>query len=215
MKPIAPSPPGRAVNLQQVMKGSSRRRPIATMTVLAGTVVLTVLQYPFPAVRLALWRDPDALAAGQRWRLVTALFVQNDPWWQIVIVFALIAGIGAIAERLFGPGRWLLLYLSCGVVGQAFGFRWQPYDAGASVAGAGLLGAVRACLLSPAGPPHARVRMWGAAWPLAGLVLTAVGDMHGPPLLLGFGLGALLLWRDRRHHPDDRAAVGPARRLRA
>jgi hypothetical protein len=93
---------------------------------------------------------PAALAAGQWWRLVTALFVQYDPWWQIVIVFALIAGIGAIAERLFGPGRWLLLYVGCGVVGQAFGFRWQPYDAGASVAGAGLLG-------------------WGQANPPAGL----------------------------------------------
>ena len=202
MKLIAPGP-GPAINLQQVIKGSSWRRPIATMSVLAVTVVLTVLQFPFPAVRLALWRNPEALAAGQWWRLVTALFVQNDPWWQIVIVFALIAGIGAIAERLFGPGRWLLLYFGCGVVGQAFGFRWQPYDAGASVAGAGLLGAVCAWLLSAAGPPLARVRIWGAAWPLAGLVLTAVGDMHGPPLLLGFGLGALLLWRDLRCHPDD------------
>ena len=82
-------------------------------------------------MRLALWRDPDALAAGQWWRLVTALFVQNDLWWQIVIVFALIAGIGAFAERVYGPGRWLLLYFGCGVVGQGFGFRWQPYDAGA------------------------------------------------------------------------------------
>ena len=200
MKLIAPGP-GPVINLQRVIKGSSWRRPIATMSVLAVTVVLTVLQFPFPAVRLALWRNPEALAAGQWWRLVTALFVQNDPWWQIVIVFALIAGIGAIAERLFGPGRWLLLYFGCGVVGQAFGFRWRPYDAGASVAGAGLLGAVCAWLLSPAGPPLARVRIWGAACPLAGLVLTAVGDMHGPPLLLGFGLGALLLWRDLRRPP--------------
>jgi rhomboid protease GluP len=195
-----------------------RRWPIATASVLAVTVVVTVLQLPFPAVRLALWRDPDALAAGQWWRLVTALFVQYDPWWQIVIVFALIAGVGVVAERLFGPGRWLLLYLGCGVVGQAFGFRWQPYDAGASVAGAGLLGAVCAWLLSPAGPPLARVRIWGLAWPLAGLVLTAVGDLHGPPLLLGFALGALLLWRDRRRHPGPgerrRGAPRAARRRR-
>jgi hypothetical protein len=79
------------------------------------------------------------------------------------------------------------------------------------VAGAGLLGAVCAWLLSPAGPPLARVRIWGAAWPLAGLVLTAVGDMHGPPLLLGFGLGALLLWRDRRRHPGGRASFAGVR----
>jgi hypothetical protein len=34
-------------------------------------------------------------------------------------------------------------------------------------------------------------------WPLAGIALTAMEDLHGPPLLVGFGLGALLLWRDR------------------
>jgi rhomboid protease GluP len=177
---------------------STRRWPIATMSILAVTAVPTVLQFPFPAVRRALWRDPDALAAGQWWRLVTALFLQSDLWWQILIVFAFIAGIGAVAERLFGPGRFMLLYLACGVVGQAFGFWWQPYDAGASVAAAGLLGAVCAWLLSPAGPPLARVRIWGVAWPVVGLVLTVTGDIHGPPLLLGFGLGTLLLWRDRR-----------------
>jgi rhomboid protease GluP len=212
MKPVAAgSDP--AVGLGQLVDRLPRRRPIATMSVLAVTALVTALQFLFPAVRLALWRDPDALAAGQWWRLITALLVQNDSWWQIVIVFALIAGIGVIAERLFGPGRWLLLYFGCGVVGQAFGFRWQPYDAGASVAAAGLLGAVCAWLLSPAGPPLARVRIWGVAWPLAGLVLTATGDMHGPPLLLGFGLGALLLWRDRRRHSGSQASGGGAVRI--
>jgi rhomboid protease GluP len=179
-----------------------RRWPLATAAVLAATVVLTVLQYPFPEVRLALWRDPHALASGQWWRLVTPLLVQYDAAWQIVVVLTLIAGIGVLAERVFGHGRFLLLYFGCGVVGQAFGYRWAPTpDAGASVAGAGLLGAVCAWLLSPAGPRLARVRVWAVAWPLAGLALTVAGDMHGPPLLLGFGLGALLLWRDRRLSP--------------
>jgi len=31
-----------------------------------------------------------------------------------------------------------------------------------------------------------------------GVVLTAERDMHGPPLLIGFSLGALLVWRDQR-----------------
>ena len=96
------------------------------------TAVLTVLQYPFPQVRLALWRDPGALAAGHWWRLVTPLFVQYDAVWQIVVVFACTAGVGVLAERIFGHGRWLLLYLTCGVVGQAFGYRWEPPDAGQS-----------------------------------------------------------------------------------
>jgi membrane associated rhomboid family serine protease len=51
------------------------RWPVATVSVLAVTTALTVLQYPLPQVRLALWRDPDQIAAGQWWRLVTALFV--------------------------------------------------------------------------------------------------------------------------------------------
>ena len=197
-----------AVRFQQVGKLVPRRWPIATVSVLAVTAVLTVLQYPFPQVRLALWRDPNALAAGQWWRLVTPLFVQYDAVWQIVVVFACIAGVGVLAERIFGHGWWLLLYLGCGVIGQAFGYRWEPPDAGASVAAAGLLGAVCAWLLSPAGPRQAQVRVWGVVWPLAGVVLTAMGNMHGPPLLVGFGLGALLLWLDRRHHTDDRPAGG-------
>jgi rhomboid protease GluP len=187
---------------------ASRAWPVATVSVLAVTTVLTVLQFPFPEVRLALWRDPDALAAGQWWRLVTPLLVQYDAVWQIVVVLALIAGIGVMAEEVFGHGRWLLLYLGCGVVGQAFAYLWAPPDAGASVAGAGLLGAVCAWLLSPAAPRLTRVRVWGAAWPLAGIALTALRNYHGPPLLLGFGLGALLLWRDRRRHPDKRPAAG-------
>jgi hypothetical protein len=80
------------------------RWPIATAAVLAVTVALTVLQFPFPKVRLALWRDPDALAAGPWWRLVMPLLVQYDPVWQIVMVLTLIAAIGALAERVFGHG---------------------------------------------------------------------------------------------------------------
>ena len=85
-----------------------RRWPIATVSVLTVTAVLTVLQYPFPQVRLALWRDPGALAAGQWWRLVTPLFVQYDAVWQILVVFACIAGVGVLAERIFGHGPPLL-----------------------------------------------------------------------------------------------------------
>jgi hypothetical protein len=82
------------------------------------------------------------------------------------------------------------------------------------VAGAGLLGAVCAWLLSPAGPRQVQVRVWGVLWPLAGVFLTLKQDQHGPPLLVGFGAGALLLWLDRRRAPDRlieaaRPAPGP------
>jgi hypothetical protein len=67
-----------------------------------------------------------------------------------------------------GPGRtdlrhgwWLVLYFGCGAIGQMFGYLWEPPDSRASVAGAGLLGAVCAWLLSPAGPRQVQVRVWG------------------------------------------------------
>jgi membrane associated rhomboid family serine protease len=127
-----------------------------------GHRLLTVLQFRFPGVRLALSRDPDRVRAGEWWRLLTALFVQYDAVWQIVTVLVLIAAVGLFAERLFGHAHWWLIYLCCGVVGQAFGLLWLPHtrDAGCSVAGAGLLGAVCAWLLSPAAPRLARVWIW-------------------------------------------------------
>lgn len=180
--------------------------PICTIAVLTITTVLTVLQFWFPGVRLALWRDPAQIRAGQWWRLVTALFVQYDRVWQIVSVLILVAAVGVFAERLYGHLNWLLIYLSCGVIGQAFGVLWLPHisDAGCSVAGAGLLGAVCAWLLSPVAPRLARVWVWALAWLLVGIVLTAVSDMHGPPLLIGFSSGALLLW-----HPQWRLSRRP------
>jgi hypothetical protein len=60
MKPVASAGSGPAVSLGQVIGRLLRRWPIATMSVLAVTVVPTVLQFPVPAVRLALWRDPAA-----------------------------------------------------------------------------------------------------------------------------------------------------------
>ena len=167
--------------------------PIATVSVLAVTVALTVLQYPFPRVRLTLWRDPELIAAGQWW-----CSPASPP-------------SGVVAERIFGHGWWLVIYLGCGMVGQVFGCLWEPPDAGASIAAAGLLGAVSAWLLSPAGPRQLQVRIWGVFWPLVGIALTLKQDNHGPPLLVGFAVGALLLWRDRRRQLSDMVAAADSR----
>jgi rhomboid protease GluP len=69
--------------------------------------------------------------------------------------------VSVLAERIFGHGWWLVLYFGCGAIGQMFGYLWEPPDSRASVAGAGLLGAVCAWLLSPAGPRQVQVRVWG------------------------------------------------------
>lgn len=171
---------------------ASRAFPTATIAVLAVTIVLTLVQVVMPDLRLALWRDQDALEAGQLWRLATPLLIQYDPWWNAALVLVLIGFVGTATERVYGSARWLVIYLICGITGQAFGYLWAPADAGASVAGAGLLGALGGWALrgSSSVPRPVRNTAWlGLA---GGFALTAAGDMHGPPLLLGFALAPLL-----------------------
>ena len=52
--PAPAGDPGQAASLERGVNPRPRRWPIATVSVLAVTVVVTLLQFPFPAVRLAL-----------------------------------------------------------------------------------------------------------------------------------------------------------------
>jgi MYXO-CTERM domain-containing protein len=48
-------------------------------------------------------------------------------------------------------------------------------------------------------------------WPLVGIALMLKRDQHGPPLLVGLAVGALLLWRDRRRQVSDMVAAAGSR----
>ncbi len=168
--------------------------PVLTAVVLGTTVLCTALRFVIPGLLPAVRRNPDALAAGEWWRLVTPLFVQADPWWATLTVFVGIAIVGVAVERLYGRRDWLLLYFGGGLVGELVGYAWQPNGSGASVAGAGLLGGLCVWLLWRGKSLPLRVRIWGVVWLLVGVVLAALHDIHGPPLCFGACLGALLLF---------------------
>jgi rhomboid protease GluP len=170
----------------------SREVPVATVAILAITITVTLVQIAVPEVRLHLWRDEGALRSGEFWRLVTPLLIQYDPWPDAAIVLGLIAFIGTAVERVYGAGRLVGIYVACGVVGQACGYLWDPPDAGASVAGAGLLGALSAWLLSPRSGTPLPPRLMAMLAVVGAIVLTVRQDMHGPPLLVGFALGTLM-----------------------
>ncbi len=170
--------------------------PVVTAVVLGATILCTALQFVVPGLLPAVRRNPDALAAGEWWRLITPLFVQADPWWATLTVFGGIAVVGVAVERLYGRRDWVLLYFGGGVVGELAGYAWQPHGSGASVAGAGLLGGLCVWLLwrGKSVSLPLRVRFWGPVWLLVGVVLVALHDIHGPPLLFGACLGAVLLF---------------------
>ena len=158
-------------------------RPWATITVLSITAVATAAQFAHPAVLSTLERTPEALQRHQYWRLITPLLVHSDGWTQIAFNFSAIAITGYFAERIFGPRLWLVLYFLPGMLGEIAGYVWQPSGAGASVAGAGLLGALAIWTWQSVRVPQAR---FGSLVILAGaIVLTGTHDIHGPPLLAG------------------------------
>lgn len=215
------------------------RLPLATITIIVITAVVTTLQLVYPAILLALDRNLAALQAGQWWRLITPRFVQPDIWPQYILLLIL-ALVGPPVERRFGTIRWLILWLAGGLAGEIVSFAWQPQGAGASVGICGIIGAWLVLLLryEDTGPwPVAVVVLaflanlvgltlstpvlaaiaaavvasilvmllrrpgqlgrlgpyLGITGLFAGLLLTALRDQHGPPLLVGAIVAAAML----------------------
>ncbi|HEX6545734.1 MAG TPA: rhomboid family intramembrane serine protease [Bryobacteraceae bacterium] len=176
--------------------------PWATITVLAITAFATAAQFVEPALLPALERTPEALQHNQYWRLLTPLFVHSDGWSQIAFNFPAIALIGYFAERALGARLWLIVYFVSGFLAEIVAYAWQPSGAGASIAGAGLLGALALLILLRARAPQAK---FGALLVLVGgLALTGMSNIHGPPILIG---GCIILIATRRTAKKDKVPL--------
>ena len=139
---------------------------------------------------LAVRRDPEALMAGQVWRLISPVLVQPDSWFPIVVLAVMAAAVGTIAERTFGTGRMVVLLLAGGLAGHSIGELWQPYSGGVSVAFCGPVGALAVYVLvtrSRRYLVHAAVVLVGA------VVLSVLTDIHGPAILAGAVAGFFLV----------------------
>lgn len=216
------------------------RAPLATIIVLSITIVATGLQMQYPDLLSALRRNPDALAAGEWWRMITPLFVHSDGWMQIIVNLIGIAVVGPLVERQFGSWRWLALYFITGMIAEAISYAWEPYGAGASIALCGLIGGLLVGLYKYHQPVRTLTSLYvvyliaglvgyaiggftldiilsvlfgsifgfllrrpgldqplARALAIAGLlgagILTALRDNHGPALLIGAGLAAIML----------------------
>src|SRR5262249_25214526 len=118
------------------------RFPITTIIVLAVTAIITGLQFVYPPLLLALERTPTAIAQHQWWRLVTPMFIHPEGLRQIAIDFPAVLVLGIWVERRFGTKHWLILYFVSGFIGEISAYAWKPFGGGASLPGAGLLGAL-------------------------------------------------------------------------
>jgi rhomboid protease GluP len=110
------------------------------VAVLVVTSVISVLGFLYPGILEALRRDPEALASGELWRILSPLLIHDGGWPHLVLNSAALIVVGTAVERLLGSGRWLALYLAGGLTGETAGYAWQPDGAGNSVAIFGLAG---------------------------------------------------------------------------
>ena len=174
--------------------GAPGRKPVLTGAVFAVTAAVLVAQLTDMAPLESFRRDAARIDDGQWWRLVTGMFFQDGGFVGGIFNLATLAILGFAAERVFGRGRWLLLYFGCGFFGQAMSYLWlNPVGAGNSMCVAGLLGGLTVVVLrSPASLVPARVRMAAFAVPVLAVADTVLHDNHGLPCLLGAVLTLLL-----------------------
>lgn len=89
-----------------------------------------------------------ATTAGQWWRLLSAMFLHSGLLHVAFNMWALWEA-GRVAERLFGRGRYLALYVLAGVLGGIASINWQQDFVGVGASGAvfGVYGGLLAALL--------------------------------------------------------------------
>ncbi len=130
---------------------------------------------------------PTHVAAGEWWRLATAIFVHIGPRHLLGNLAALLV-LGPALVAALGPWRFLAVYLAAGVAGNALSFAVTPpnvISAGASGAILGVLGALGGQRLRFAA--SARYRGWQVVAALLAYLAIAVGAEPGVDTMAHLG----------------------------
>ena len=172
-----------------------RRPPWLTLILMAGIGIPTALQFLFPTIVPLLQRDAAAFSAGDWWRIITPLFVQDGGISGTTFNLVSLLLVGIVAEQVWNRDSMLILFFAGGVIGELVALAWQPIGAGNSVANFSLAGGlVVACLVKRS----SRSTQLAALFALgAAVVLIALKNIHGAAAMAGLFL-ALLLSRLRR-----------------
>lgn len=172
------------------------RLPIATILVAVVVTVVSVVGELNAGVLDTLGRDVVLLPAGEWWRAVTPLFVQDGGWPGLIFNVISLLAVGAIAESMFRHWFVPLVFIVVGLLGELAAytlFTGQGF-AGNSVANLGIAGVL---LVMAVATPNLRVRAVGALGLLAGLVLLVSGNLHGVGVAAGAAIGVTLLAQRR------------------
>lgn len=175
--------------------------PRATLGLMLAIAIPTTLQFFFPALLRLFERDHSRFAAGEWWRIVTPLFVQDggvsDSCFNLMALFF----VGWATERRWGGRRCWFVFLAGGVLSEVISLAWQPVGAGNSVGNFALAGGLAFACLRPDPPRFASVMALLALG--ADLWLVLLRDIHGAAALVGVAL-AFLMRRSERERGSGR-----------
>jgi len=128
--------------------------------------------------------------------VISPVLVQPDPTLTVVGLGVLALLVGALGERIFGTGRWIVLFGVGGLTGHLVGEAWEPYSSGISVAFCGVLGAlvvwvflVKFRVRSPTVP---QFLVMGGLVVLGTVYLLVIRDIHGAALTAGLVAGVVI-----------------------
>jgi hypothetical protein len=178
----------------------------AALALLAVVAVPSLIELGWHGIYTALYRAPDQIKHHhQYWRLLTGSIVQDGGLEGTIFNLVVLFVIGTLAVYAWGAGRAIALF----VVG-VIGFNLTATYAFASPGG-GNSAATIFLATTLAGLALVRLRVIQAAVAAvvvaaAGVVLIAVNDAHGIPILAGLVIGAGLALTS-----PARDAASPAR----
>jgi rhomboid protease GluP len=149
----------------------------------------------------ALWRP--AVAAGEWWRVLTAMFLHGN-WEHLLVNGYALFMLGRFCEEVFGPLRYFVTYVAgglCGAAASTLNTQQAGLSVGASGAIMGLLGALIVVLILRRGTwPEAwrRALLWnlvllGAIQIFIGFQLPMVDNAAHVGGMLGGGAMALVV----------------------
>jgi membrane associated rhomboid family serine protease len=166
--------------------------PWATLLLTVAIGIPTSLQFVFPSLLTLFRRDAGAFLAGDWWRVLTPLLVQDGGVSGSVFNLISLILVGSVAERLWGSARWLTIFFLGGILSEFIALAWQPVGAGNSLANFSLAGSISMLCLT-GNPP--RLERTAACLSLgAGLWLLVLHDHHGAAVASGSLIAIALIW---------------------